>query len=391
MFGSQQAIINFSLFSFLPVIIILFYVYKRDRFPEPPRTVFITLICITLSIIIAIFAAYALKRYKIRFKTAFMQWLLLAYMLPEFLFVLPMFAIYQSIGIYDTYIGMALIYQVHVLPFSIWMLRSFLEEIPKEIDDAAYLDGCNPFLAIYKIYLPLIIPGIVATAILNGIWVWNELAIALGLAFFDAQPITVGVASFRGYASINWGGMTGSAIESMIPMILFVTFAHKQIGKGLTLGSVKGLNMIALNNPKFLLNNKTFPTIYGRNLLHELNIIIPNETLIVTMEDLWDNFSSFFSKNVQVHLVNNLDINSLDNDFDKIKNFNAVVGIGGGQALDNAKFFSWKSNKKLFQVPTSMSVNAAFGHRFASRIDGKINYIGRTVPEAIYVDYDIIK
>ena len=204
------------------------------------NSVFITLISITLSIIIAIFAAYALKRYQIRFKTAFMQWLLLAYMLPEFLFVLPMFAIYQSIGIYDTYIGMALIYQVHVLPFSIWMLRSFLEEIPKEIDVAAYLDGCNPFQAIYKIYLPLIIPGIVATAILNGIWVWNELAIALGLTFFDAQPITVGVASFRGYASINWGGMTGSAIISMIPMILFAAFAQKHIVKGLTLGSVKG-------------------------------------------------------------------------------------------------------------------------------------------------------
>ena len=201
---------------------------------------FITIISITLSIVIAIFAAYALKRYQIRFKTAFMQWLLLAYMLPEFLFVLPMFAIYQFIGIYDTYIGMALIYQVHVLPFSIWMLRSFLEEIPKEIDDAAYLDGCNPFQAIYKIYLPLIIPGIVATAILNGIWVWNELAIALGLTFFDAQPITVGVASFRGYASINWGGMTGSAIVSMIPMMLFVVFAQKHIVKGLTLGSVKG-------------------------------------------------------------------------------------------------------------------------------------------------------
>jgi multiple sugar transport system permease protein len=204
------------------------------------NSIFITLISITLSIVIAIFAAYALKRYQIRFKTAFMQWLLLAYMLPEFLFVLPMFAIYQTIGIYDTYLGMALIYQVHVLPFSIWMLRSFLEEIPKEIDDAAYLDGCNPFQAIYKIYLPLIIPGIVATAILNGIWVWNELAIALGLTFFDAQPITVGVASFRGYASINWGGMTGSAIISMIPMILFAAFAQKHIVKGLTLGSVKG-------------------------------------------------------------------------------------------------------------------------------------------------------
>ena len=215
--------------------------WDNDLFKDTfVNSFFITLISITLSIIIAIFAAYALKRYQIRFKTAFMQWLLLAYILPEFLFVLPMFAIYQSIGIYDTYIGMALIYQVHVLPFSIWMLRSFLEEIPKEIDDAAYLDGCNPFQAIYKIYLPLIIPGIVATAILNGIWVWNELAIALGLTFFDAQPITVGVASFRGYASINWGGMTGSAIISMIPMILFAAFAQKHIVKGLTLGSVKG-------------------------------------------------------------------------------------------------------------------------------------------------------
>ena len=204
------------------------------------NSIFITLISIILSVTIALFAAYALKRYQIRFKTAFMQWLLLAYMLPEFLFVLPMFAIYQTIGIYDTYLGMAIIYQVHVLPFSIWMLRSFLEEIPKEIDDAAVIDGCGPLQAIYRIYLPLIIPGIVATAILNGIWVWNELAIALGLTFFDAQPITVGVASFRGYASIDWGGMTGSAIISMVPMILFAAFAQKHIVKGLTLGSVKG-------------------------------------------------------------------------------------------------------------------------------------------------------
>ena len=204
------------------------------------NSIYITIISIILSVTIALFAAYALKIYKIKFKTAFMQWLLLAYMLPEFLFVLPMFTIYQTLGIYDTYLGMAIIYQVHVLPFSIWMLRSFLEEIPKEIDDAAIIDGCGPMQAIFKIYLPLIIPGIVATAILNGIWVWNELAIALGLTFFDSQPITVGVASFRGYASIDWGGMTSSAIIAILPMVLFAAFAQKHIVKGLTLGSVKG-------------------------------------------------------------------------------------------------------------------------------------------------------
>jgi len=215
--------------------------WDNDLFKDTfVNSIFITIFSIVLSVTIALFAAYALKRYQIKYKTAFMQWLLLAYMLPEFLFVLPMFAIYQTIGIYDTYLGMAIIYQVHVLPFSIWMLRSFLEEIPKEIDDAAIIDGCNPLQAIFKIYLPLIIPGIVATAILNGIWVWNELAIALGLTFFDAQPITVGVASFRGYASIDWGGMTGSAIISIIPMVLFAAIAQKHIVKGLTLGSVKG-------------------------------------------------------------------------------------------------------------------------------------------------------
>ena len=143
--------------------------------------------------------------------------------------------------------------------------------------------------------------------------------------------------------------------------------------------------------PNFLLNSKTFSTIYGRNLLYELNIILPQDALIVTMKDLWDRFENYFTKNVQVHFVKNLNIETLENDYDKFKNFNAVVGIGGGQAVDAAKFFSWKSNAKLFQVPTSMSVNAAFGHRFAARVDGNINYIGWTTPEAVYVDFDIIK
>ena len=105
------------------------------------NSIFITLISIVLSITIALFAAYALKRYQIRFKTAFMQWLLLAYMLPEFLFVLPMFTIYQTIGLYDTYLGMAIIYQEHVLPFSIWMLRSFLRKFQKKLTMQQLLMG----------------------------------------------------------------------------------------------------------------------------------------------------------------------------------------------------------------------------------------------------------
>jgi len=204
------------------------------------NSILITSIAIVLSISIALFAAFALKRYNIRFKGAFMQWLLIAYMLPEFLFIIPMYGIYQKLGFYDAHFGLALMYQVHVLPFSIWMLRSFLDEVPKEIDDAATMDGCNAFETLYKIYLPLILPGITATAILNAIWIWNELTIALGLTFSDSQPITLGIASFRGYISIDWGGMTSGSIIAIIPMVIFALIAQKHIVKGLTLGSVKG-------------------------------------------------------------------------------------------------------------------------------------------------------
>ena len=204
------------------------------------NSIIITVIAIILSTSIALLAAFALKRYNIRFKGAFMQWLLIAYMLPEFLFIIPMYGIYQTLGFYDAHFGLALMYQVHVLPFSIWMLRSFLDEIPKDIDDAATMDGCNAFGTLYKIYLPLILPGITATAILNAIWIWNELTIALGLTFSNSQPITLGIASFRGYISIDWGGMTSGSIIAIIPMIIFALMAQKHIVKGLTLGSVKG-------------------------------------------------------------------------------------------------------------------------------------------------------
>ena len=168
-----------------------------------------------------------------------MKWLLVAYMLPEFLFVLPMYSIYQLLGIYDTHFGLALMYQVHVLPFSIWMLRSFFDEIPSEIDDAALIDGCRPLTTLFKIYVPIVVPGIVATSVLNAIWMWNELAIAIGLTFSEAHPVTLGISQFRGYASIDWGGMTASSVIALVPLILFSLFAQKHIVKGLTLGSVK--------------------------------------------------------------------------------------------------------------------------------------------------------
>ena len=119
------------------------------------NTVYVTALGVCIAIVIAIFASYAIHRFRFRGKKLFGVWLLLAYMLPEFLFVIPMFVLYQRIGWYDTHIGLALVYQVHSLPFAVWLIRSFFKEVPTELDDASRIDGCNHLGALRHVYIPL--------------------------------------------------------------------------------------------------------------------------------------------------------------------------------------------------------------------------------------------
>jgi len=204
------------------------------------NSVIVTLVALALSLIIAIPCAFALARLKVKGKRLVGVWLILAYMLPEFLFVLPMFSLYQLTGLYDTHFGLALMYQVHVLPLSIWLLTSFFKEMNPAIDEAARIEGCSNWQILRYIYLPCTLPGVMATAILNAIWIWNELAIALGLTFSNAETVTLGVTSFRGYAALDWGAMAAASIIAIIPMLAFAIVAQKHIVKGLTLGAVKG-------------------------------------------------------------------------------------------------------------------------------------------------------
>lgn len=225
---------------FKPIIDNYVAIWQKEGFRQAfVNSTIITLVGVALAITLAALAAFALKRLRFRGKRLLMVWLLLAYMLPEFLFAIPMYVLYQRVGLYDTHFGLALVYQVFVLPFSVWLLRSFFEDIPSEVDDAARIDGCSNLQTLMHIYLPVTAPGIAATAILAGIWIWNELTIALALTFSNAQTVTVAVASFRGYASIDWGPMTAASITAILPMLLFAAFAQKYIVKGLTLGAVK--------------------------------------------------------------------------------------------------------------------------------------------------------
>ncbi len=147
-----------------------------------------------------------------------------------------------------------------------------------------------------------------------------------------------------------------------------------------------------LANPPLSSLGGMFPTIYGRNLIGELKNFVHQPFLIVTMSDLWEIFKHHFKDApAEVYLVNTIDGDELKEEIKKLPKCNSIVGLGGGQAVDTAKYFAWNLRLPLFQVPTSMSVNAPFGHRSGLRFKGNVRYVGWVIPEAVYIDYDVIQ
>jgi ABC-type glycerol-3-phosphate transport system permease component len=203
------------------------------------NSVVVVVLGVLLALAIAVPAAYALLRLRVRASRWLGLWLLLAYAIPEFLFVIPMYVLYHRIGLYDTQIGLALIYQVFAVPFAVWLVHAFLREVPADLGDAARVDGCSHLQALVRVYLPLAAPGIAATAILVGINMWNEVTIALSLTFQDASTVTIAVAGYRGYASPRWQELAAAAMTAIAPMILFAAVAQRYLVKGLTFGAVR--------------------------------------------------------------------------------------------------------------------------------------------------------
>ena len=155
--SKRDSLSNPPLWLFEPVASSYTKIWNHDTFKDTFfNSIIITLIGIALSLAIALPTAYALVRLRLRGKNLVGIWLILAYMLPEFLFVLPMFSLYQWTGLYDTHLGLALMYQVHVLPLSIWLLSSFFREINPAIDEAARIEGCSHGQILTRIYIPLV-------------------------------------------------------------------------------------------------------------------------------------------------------------------------------------------------------------------------------------------
>lgn len=136
---------------------------------------------------------------------------------------------------------------------------------------------------------------------------------------------------------------------------------------------------------------RRFNLVFGENLLKGLNDTAHRPYIVVTMKDLWPLVKDDLSEHLaQVYFVENCNSDILDNAVDKLPNANCIIGVGGGRAIDVARFFAWRKRLPLFSVPTSTSVNAAFCHRSGVRFNGTVKYIGWVVPEAVYVDFRLV-
>lgn len=204
------------------------------------NSIVVTLGSLVLTLIIGLPTAYALARFNYRGKESIGFAILSLRFAPELLIVLPLYLIYQNIGLYDTYLGLILAYQLVTLPMLVWMLRSFIEELPQELEEAVAIDGGNRWTAFRHVLFRLIAPGLGASLMLSFIWAWNSYTLPLVLGGRTTQVITTGIQQYISYQSIEWGQMAAATVLSMIPGILFAILSLRWIVGGLTAGTVKG-------------------------------------------------------------------------------------------------------------------------------------------------------
>jgi multiple sugar transport system permease protein len=192
-----------------------------------------------ISVIFGTMAAYGVSRHKVG-GSWFMFWALIMRMLPPIVLGIPLFMVMASIKIIDTYPALIIMYLIYNVPLALWMMKSFIDDLPVELEESAYIDGANTLQVIQKIVFPLIAPGLVATAVIAFIFNWNEYIFALLFTRITARTIPVDLAGFIQIQSeVDWGLITATATLAILPPIILALIFQKYLVRGLTMGAVK--------------------------------------------------------------------------------------------------------------------------------------------------------
>ena len=195
----------------------------------------------TFVIFIGLMGAYALARYKFKGKAQIMLVFLVTQMIPALIALAPLYLLLSKVGLLNSLVGLTLCYVGGMVPFATIMLRGFLQRIPPELDEAALIDGCNRFSALFRVVFPVALPGIAATFIFAFVQCWNELFLAMVLIDSDGnKTFPVAMRSFIGAYYIEWGGLAAAVMIGIIPTVLIFAAMSKFMISGLTAGIVKG-------------------------------------------------------------------------------------------------------------------------------------------------------
>lgn len=195
---------------------------------------------VLLTVVAGVPAAYALARYDFRKKDDIAFQILSFKFAPEIMVILPIFLIFQKIGLYDTYFGLIWVYQLITMPLLIWVVRGYFEDISVEVEQAASLDGYCWYEVFLKTLLPLIKPGLVASGLLAFIFAWNSFTFPLILSGFKIQTLTITSLRYISSETVHYGQVAVAATVAVLPEIIACLFIQKHLVRGLSFGAVKG-------------------------------------------------------------------------------------------------------------------------------------------------------
>lgn len=207
------------------------------------NSILVAVLTVSFAMLMGVTAAYALGRIRFKGKGLLLVCILGVSMFPQVAVLSGMFELIQSLGLYNKALGLVLPYTIFTLPFTVWILTTFMRELPGELEEAAIMDGCGPLRIIFQVFMPLLWPALVSTGLLAFIGAWNEFMFALTFVVSDTErtvPVAISLIAGATAFEIPWGTIMAGSVIVTVPLLLLVFFFQKRIVSGLTAGAVKG-------------------------------------------------------------------------------------------------------------------------------------------------------
>ncbi|WP_342358687.1 carbohydrate ABC transporter permease [Terrarubrum flagellatum] len=216
-------------------------IWTRSNFPILiGNSAVVTTITVALCTIVGTLASYAVTRFRFAGRRRLMMFYLVVRMFPAVMIIIPLFVIMRGFGLLDSRLGLALAYATFLLPVFIWMMKGFFEAVPADLEDAARIDGASRLGAMVRVVLPLVVGGLVATAVFIAIGAWNEFLFALMLTTSTgSRTWPVGLQLMVGEFQLPWGSLAAGGIISILPVMMLFAIVQRSMVRGLTAGAVK--------------------------------------------------------------------------------------------------------------------------------------------------------